>query len=269
MIFQTNKGIFLVLALSCFFYCSCAGIPVRRPLLPVLNDPAGYVQEVIKKSQSINDVSGYAKLRINAAGQTSTTRNIFFVKRPDRIRIETLGFLSRPALFFAAGGMNMSIYVVQNNALYSGQTSAGGFERIIGMRLELPEIVVSFLGQPPLAECLKQHLSCSEDRNQYLFTIVCEDKKQLLWIDPALKKITRYKLFEKTSPVYEYVFSGFQQMGDHLFPLKIDIHHYTYTTDITLELESLSFDTISDDRFSIKPPQGASYFGIEKLGEPN
>jgi outer membrane lipoprotein-sorting protein len=58
-------------------------------------------------------------------------------------------------------------------------------------------------------------------------------------------------------------------MGDHLFPLKIDIHHYTYRTDITLELESLSFDTISDDRFSIKPPQGASYFGIEKLGEPN
>ena len=268
MKFQINKSIFIVIVLSFFFFCSCAGIPVRQPLLPVLKDPADYLQEVIKKSQSINNVSGYAKLKINAAGQTSTTRNIFFVKRPDRIRIETLGFLSRPALFFVAGGMNMSIYVVQNNALYSGQTSAEIFERIIGMRLELPEIVVAFLGQPPLSECLKRNLSCSEDGNRYLFTLVCDDKKQQLWVDPALKKITRYKLFEETSPVYEYAFSGFKLLDDHLFPLKIDIHHYTYTTDITLELESLSFDTIPEDRFSIKPPQGASCFGIEKLGAP-
>jgi len=266
MKFQINKAVFLIAVLCFFFNLGCAGIAGHHALLPVLNNPADYLQEVIRKSQSVNDVSGYAKLKISAPGHASTSRNIFFVKRPDRIRVETLGFLSRPALFFTANGMNINLYAVANNALYTGATTAENFARIIGMRLELQEIVLSFLGQPPLADCIQQSLSCGQDNDQYLFTLACEGRKQMIWIDPADMRISRYRLFEGRNPVYEYAFSQYQKIDSRFFPLKIEIYHYTYKTAITLDFESLSFDTLSDERFSINPPQGANCFGIEELG---
>ena len=269
MKFQINKTIFYGVAVCFFFSYGCAGRVGRHALLPVLNNPAGYLQEVLQKSQSINDVSGYAKLKISAPGHTSSSRNIFFVKRPDRIRIETLGFLSRPALFFTANGMYINLYSVENNALYSGATTAENFARIIGMRLELQEIVQSFLGQPPLAGCIQQSLSFAQDKDQYLFIIACEGRKQMIWIDPLDMHISRYRLLEQKQPVYEYAFSQFQKTDGRLFPLKIEIYHYTYKTAISLEFESLSFDTIPDEQFSIHAPQGSHCFGLEELGAPH
>lgn len=268
MKFQINRYICLIVLLG-LFYGGCAALPARQTPLPVLKDPAGYFQDVIKKSNAIHDVSGYAKLKISAAGKTSTTRNVFFVRRPDMIRIETLGFLSRPALFFTADSMTMSIYVMESNAFYSGKTTVENLQRIIGMRLELREIVLSFLGGPPLTDCTPQKTTCSQDRNQYLFTLACEGGKQLIRIDPAARNISGYKLYENESPVYEYAFSNFQNFDGRLFPLKIDIHHYTNSTDISLELESISFDPISDERFTLNQPQGATSIGIEELGMPH
>jgi len=184
------------------------------------------------------------------------------------LRIETLGFLSRPALFFTADSKSMSIYVTENNAFYTGETTVDNLQRITGMRLELREIVLSFLGEPPLAECTPQKITCSQDRNLYLFSISCIGGKQLIWIDPAAGYITEYKLYENNSLLYDYAFSHFQNFDGRLFPLKIDIHHYTNNTDITLELESISFDAIPVNRFTMKLPPGAVSIGIEELGIP-
>ncbi len=268
MKFQTNRYIYFLIFLG-LFCGGCAAIPDRKTTLPVLKDPAGYFQDVIKKSHAIKEVSGYAKLKISSGGKTSTSRNVFFVRSPDMIRIETLGFLSRPALFFTADSRAMSIFVIESNAFYSGHTTAENLQRIIGMRLELREIVLSFLGCPPLADCTPMRITCSQDRNQYLFTIACEGRKQLLWIDPSARIITGYKLYENKSPVYEYVFSNFQSYDGRLFPLKTAIHHYTTRTDITLELESISFDAISAERFNMNLPQGATSIGIEEFGLPH
>lgn len=265
MKFQINRSIYLLVFIG-YFCTGCAGLPVRQTPLPVLDDPVCYFQDVINKAHSINDVSGYAKLKIATAGKTLTSRNVFFVRRPDMIRIETLGFLSRPALFFTADSMSMSVYVIESKAFYSGITSVENLQRIIGMRLSLREVVLSFLGEPPLADCTRKKITCSQDRNQYLFTIACEGAKQLIWIDPVSRNITGYKLYENKSPVYEYAFSNFQNFDGRLFPLKIDIHHYTNSTDITLELDSISFDTIPVERFNRNLPLGATSIGIEELG---
>ncbi|MBN2108043.1 MAG: DUF4292 domain-containing protein [Deltaproteobacteria bacterium] len=267
MKFQINRCIYLIVFLG-FFWSGCAALPARQKPLPVLKDPAGYFQDIIKKSHALHDVSGYAKLKITANGKTSTSRNVFFVRRPDMLRIETLGFLSRPALFFTADSTAMSFYAIESNAFYSGKTTAENIQRIIGIRLSLREVILSFLGEPPLADCTSRKIACSQDKNQYLFTLACDGAQQLIWIDPAAGTITGYKLYENTYPVCDYAFSDFQNVAGRLFPLKIDIHHYTTTTDISLEFESLSFDPIPVERFSVHTPQGAACLGIEELGMP-
>jgi outer membrane lipoprotein-sorting protein len=160
----------------------------------------------------------------------------------------------------------MSLYAIENNTCYSGETTVENVQRIIGMRLALREIILSFLGEPPLIDCVSRKAVCSQNKNQYLFTLACEGSKQLIWIDPAAGTITGFKLYENTKPVYEYAFSNFQYVAGRLFPFKIEIHHYTNTTDSTLEFESISFDTIADERFSMHLPPGATSLGIEELG---
>jgi outer membrane lipoprotein-sorting protein len=267
MKFQINRYLYLVFFIG--LLCSgCAALPARQKPLPALKDPSGYFQDIIKKPHALHAVSGYVKLKITANGKTSTSRNVFFVKRPDMLRIETLGFLSRPALFFTADSQSLALYTIENNTFYSGETTVENVQRIIGMRLALREVILSFLGEPPLADCTGKKIACSQDKNQYLFTIACEGAKQLIWIDPAAGTIIGYKLYENACPVYEYAFSNFQNVAGRLFPLKIAIHHYTSTTDITLEFESLSFDPIADERFSLHLPPGAVSLGIEELGMP-
>jgi outer membrane lipoprotein-sorting protein len=268
MRFQINSFIYLFFFIG-LIIGGCAVLPAPPTALPTLKDPNSYFHDILKKSHAIRDVSGYAKLQITSSGKTSTSRNVFFVSRPDLIRIETLGFLSRPALFFTADSRSMSIYVIENNTFYSGETTVENLQRIIGMRLGLREIVQSFLGEPPLSEQAPQKITYSQDRNQYRFTIACDGGKQLIWIDPAAGYITGYKRYENNSPVYEYAFSNFKKFDARFFPLKIDIHHYTNTTDITLELESISFDTISIERFRMNQPEGAASIGIEELGIPH
>ena len=265
MRFRINKYIFPLVFFG-LFYAGCAALPTRFTPLPVLKDPAFYLEASIKKARTINNVSGYAKLKISAGGKTSTSRNVFFVSRPDLIRIEILGFLSRPALFFTADSMSFSIYVIANNVFCRGEPTAENVQRIIGMRLALREVVLSFMGEPPLVDCTHKKISYRQDKNQYLFTIASKAGNQLVWIDPLTGTITGYTLYEHASPLYRYVFSNFQNFDGRLFPLKIDIHHYTNTTDATLEFDSISFEPISPELFIMDVPTGATIIGIEELG---
>ncbi len=267
MKFQINRSIYLFILLG-FFAAAAQCCQRAKSPFPFLKILPAIFRKAIKKSHAVNDVSGYAKLKISTDGKTSTSRNVFFVRRPDMIRIETLGFLSRPALFFTADSKSMSIYAIESNAFYSGKTTVENLQRIIGMRLELREVILSFLGEPPLVDCTRKKITCSQDKNQYYFIIACEGAKQLIWIDPATGSITGYKLYENKSPVYEYAFSDFQNFNGRLFPLKINIHHYTTNTDITLEFESISFDPIAIERFNMNLPPGATSMSIEELGMP-
>jgi hypothetical protein len=249
------------------FCIGCAGHTVPPdPLLKLPADPAAYLADVRAQTGSVNDVSGFAKLRIVADQKTTNSRNIFFVKRSGRIRIETLGFLSRPALFFTADPFRIQLYAVDSNSFFTGVTSGENFSRVIGMPLELDGIVESFLGQPTLRDCPDKRITTAEEQGQFVFTVACGIYSEKIHIDPGNRRITRYVLFENGAPVYAYNYSQFRAFDSIIFPLKIEIYHYNYKAAVTLNFESLSFEDIPVERFEIIPPQNLQVHSLEELG---
>ncbi len=263
---EMKKLLFTALfCLACFPGCSRLAV---RQSTTLPQDPAAYLSDTWERSGAVSNVSGFAKLRIEANGQTTNSRNVFFVKRDPRIRIETLGFLSRPALFFTADKTTMQLYAVESNSIFSGRTSARNFSRIIGMPLDLTAIVQTFLGQPPLFHCPDRRLRAFVENGQYVFKSECGVFSELVQVHPQADRITRCALFENGNPVYDYSFSDFQKIDGILFPLKIKIYNYTYNTAITLNLDSLSFDSIPEDRFIITHPENVKRYALEELFTP-
>ncbi len=254
-------------ALVVVMFClGCAGLAVPPPNLPLPRDPAAYLADIKAKNRSVTDVSGFAKLRIESDQKTTNSRNVFLVKRPGRIRIETLGFLSRPVLFFTADPDRMQLYAVENNSFFSGETSAENFSRIIGLPLELAEIVESFLGQPPLHDCPDKRITSTVKEGKFVFTVACGNFYERIYVDPEVRRISHYELFENGAPVYAYSFFQFQNIDGTVFPLKIKIYHYTFKAAVTLDFESLSFQAIPEERFIISPPQNVQAHALEELG---
>ena len=247
----------------------CAGAAATRPAaLPLPGSPEAYLSDVMKSASSVSDVSGMVRLSITEGGKTSHSRNVFFVQQPLRLRIETLGFLSRPALFFTADETRIQLYDIQSNALFTGGTSPENFARLIGIPLDLREIVESFFGRPPLRECAEAVLGSQASEGLFEFTRTCGSSVEKIQIDPAVRRISRYEYIEAGLPVFSYTFSRFQTVDSRIFPLKIDIYHYTYKAAATMEFESLGFDQIPAERFLIKTPHTAQVRALDELGSP-
>lgn len=259
-----NLSPFFLIGIFCCLGCTRLLVQESSSLqLPP--DPAAFLSDIWTKSGAVSDVSGFAELRIESNDNILNSRNVFFVKRPGSIRIETLGFLSRPALFFTADSQQMELYALETNSLFVGETSAQNFSRIIGMPLELTEVVQTFLGQPPLLDCTDRRVHAAVDKGQYVFRTVCGNFSEQIHIDPLAKRISRYSLFEKGVAVSDYRFSNFQNIDGIFFPLKIEIYNYTYNTAATMNLDSISFESIPGVRFIIARPADVEVHQFEDL----
>lgn len=253
------------LAAVLFFY-GCAGRTVHSPAdIPQPADPAAYLAAVRRESGGVKDVSGFAKLRLETRHTSTTSRNVFFVKRPGLLRIDTLGFLSRPALIFTADPLTMKLYDVGGNIVFAGPTTPENFTRIIGLPLALDEILETFFGLPPLQNLPGQTVDCTVRQGQFVFTVSCGNVTEQLSVDPRMRRISRYELFENGAPVYRCSFSRFHTVERTVFPLKIEIYHYTYNTAVTLELESLSLAPIPRGRFELPAPHTVKVQPFEAL----
>lgn len=257
------------LAAALFSY-GCAGRGVRPPADSTLPaDPAAYLAAVCREAAAVTDVSGFAKLRMKGPRTSAATRNVFFAKRPGLLRIETLGFLSRPAFILTADTRTMQVYDVGGNAVFAGPTTPENFTRIIGLPLELGQIVEAFFGQPPLLDCPDKRIDCAAVQGEFAFSVVCGSLTEQITVDPRTRRISSCKLLDNGVPVFSCSFSRFHAFERTVFPLKIEIYHYTYKAAVTLELESLSFEPITPERFELRAPRSVEVLPFEALnGSP-
>lgn len=267
-VLQRNQGTILIPCIL-LIITGCAHKKIIYPPLTTLTNPEKYLQEVLTRAEVYTHISGLAKLTVASIDKRMSTKNIFFVKRPDFIRLEVLDFFNQTSLLFLTDGHKINLFVPSKNSFYSGDATEENLSAILGIRLRSSDIVQSFLGFPPVIDQKNSKISWMQDNNFYFFDIANKSTNHYLWIDPIHKRIQKYILLENGECTYEFSCSDFTSVEDYLFPSRVQIDYHHYHTKITIDYESINPNILSTNMFTFSPPPQSKHLPFEDFINAN
>ncbi len=254
-----------VFLISTLFACSGTLKKITHPALPSLTDPRSYLKEVIDAADSFKNLSGFVKIKGSTGNGNFSTKNIFFLKRPYYLRLEMLNFINQLSLLFIIDGQNIIVFIPSENSIYTGKATEENIAAITGLQLNARHVVQYLFGFPPVINIEGAELKWDQDKNYYFFEIISGSTMQFLWIDPVLKRITRYKRFVSGVPELTCSFSDFKYRQGFLYPSKTELDFYPYKTKIVIgyDPDSLDMNSVPDGIFRITPSPQTKFFPFE------
>lgn len=231
--------------------------------LPKLDNPRGYLLEILIASAEPSDLSGILQMKISSPRASVNSKNAFFLKKPASLRLETLGFLSHPTMISLTDGETIGIYVIPDMKYYSGIASPENIFKILGISISVQDMLHILLGSPPLPNLDNIPLVCQQDHNTYHFKIGDGNSLHHLWIDPFLRRIVKYCSTDATSIITEITYDDFKPVANYLVPLKILFNHYPSATKLQLSYDALSATSIAAEGFLFILPSAARALSLD------
>ncbi len=196
-----------------------------------------------------------ARVKLRTRNEKVSFEQSFFVRRPDRMRVEILGLFDRTEAVLAAGGGTVRIFIVRENRFVVGPAGRGVLRRFAPIPLEPRDMVDLFLGGPPDYPMENATLTRDEERETWSLGPVGGGPGGVLRFDPRSRRIVgcALRLFAGRF-VYEAAFSRY---GPDDLPRRLLL---------TWEDGSASFSfydlepnaEIPDEEFDLRPPPGAT-----------
>jgi len=250
-----NRAVLLVMLCS-IIMPGCLVRHTRLQPLPELTSSRQYLHDILFASEEPSDLSGILQMKISSPRATVKSKNVFLFKKPAFFRLETLGFLSQPAMVSLTDGETMGMYIVQDMRYYSGPATPDNILKILGISISIHDMLHILLGAPPVPFLDTMPVDCRRERSTYHFRISDGSSRHDIWIDPSLRKIVRYSHTEAGSVITEITYDDFKPVGQYLVPLKITYQHAPTRTQLQLSYDALNAASIAAERFLFTlPPQ--------------
>ncbi|PID56730.1 hypothetical protein CSB45_09805 [candidate division KSB3 bacterium] len=151
-----------------------AGCPSKIPPLiqqfpedPELN--AEKVSGIIdQRAASFQSLQGLGKVHIKNWEEQYKFSEVFAFSTPSKFRLETLGFLDQPVVFFISDGSMLSLFSKKHNTLYRGVASQKNLFQLSGINLSVEDMLLVFSGNPPRLPNINSEWGLPlPDRNQF------------------------------------------------------------------------------------------------------
>lgn len=282
--FMGDGKSFLALLLIIFLSnCTAAPRPpVAEPSLPAPVDdlslseadtaPAAKIpaQEILerfdKQQGGIRSLRALANLDINSMGEKRNIKAIIVSEPPVSLRLEFLSFIGQPLQFLVCRNGNFWFYSPFQNMAMTGETVRFNIYRLLGVNMELNEIINILLANPSLIKSSNPpQIKYNEDDETFLVQINEGDTEQLLWLDG--KTYNPKKLvIQKQQQIELLVFwDDYREENSILFPGKIQVQRPQEATELEIKLSDTNLNQeITSDLFSLDIP---SY--VKKVALPD
>jgi hypothetical protein len=135
-----------VLVLACR-----TALPPAVPLAPDDPRPAARLAGLAARSAALEGLRGLARLSVDGPGGSLRSRQVVVAERPDRLRVEVLGFLSQTLAVLVTDGREYSLFDVRDHTFERAALRPGLLEQIAGVDLAPDEAIRVLLGVPDLA----------------------------------------------------------------------------------------------------------------------
>ena len=238
-----------------------AGCAARQDIKPSKAIPAaGEIIRHIEESRGkVYSLKGMASIKGTYNGKDSNFKEVLVVKRPSKIRAETVGLFGNPVFTLALDGPALSIYKPAENIFYKGSVSSHE------IRLPIPldevggeELANILLGGISLIEYGNSDIEFSEAENSYILTLRSPDgfKKQVITTDTRNLRLKNSETIEdETGMVLSATFGNYQDIGSLSFPKEIKIQFANRPDTLQINYEDIERNTdLPDELFILTPP---------------
>ena len=171
------------------------------PVDPELNTEK--VSEMIdRRAANFQSLHGLGKVYIKDWEEQYKFSEAFVLETPSKFRLETLGFLDQPVIFFTSDGGMLSLFSKKHNAYYRGVASQENLFKLSGINLEVEDMLRVFSGNPPRLPQINSEWGVAlPERNQFYLERISLQRN-------TLQRIVFDTLTRTISGIQEYMLSN-------------------------------------------------------------
>lgn len=168
-----------------------------RPSHPVAQEILRSLQE---REPRVTGLQAVLDLTVRRAGTLEYRQEAAAIRRPDLIRLESIGWGGFTSLVIVSNGRRLIAHALLQNLFVEGSATPENVARVTGFHVEPAHLVRLLLGLPPLAVQLdKAELYGPDSERAYLLREQESPFTQRLWLADDDLSLLRGELYDRTS----------------------------------------------------------------------
>jgi hypothetical protein len=124
------------------------GEPDARTLAPGDPRPEALLRELAAYARDRSSLRGLARLSLDGPAGSGRAKQILMLERPDRLRVEVLGFLNQTVALLTTDGRDYRLFRAEDRSWSGGPLRPGLLWEVAGIALTPAQAVSVLLGTP-------------------------------------------------------------------------------------------------------------------------
>lgn len=207
--------------------------------------------------ERVNSLKGLASVKVVAGGNGANVKEVVVVKRPGKMRLETIGIFGSPLLIMATDGPSLAMHMPAENRFFRKELSSEDVPFPFNI-LAAGEIADIFLGSTPVVRYSSSQIEYSDEGN-YLLILGSSDslKKQAISMEAGTLLLLRSEITDGERGIDVSVsYSDYQDISGIPFPKEIKIETSPNQGSLLIRYEDIELNSeINDDLFVLAPPE--------------
>lgn len=265
---NSQKGPFITFLLFCSFLVSeisCSSL-IKKTSHPVkLSIPVeekSILADILAKTSErlhyLNDLKAIAEISVQFPTKKIKRKSIIIFRNDLSIRFEVLSMSGQPFMYFVADSEKTVIYYPDNNILYKGNYSSKNINRIIGINLDLEDIIANLSGTFNIPSRF-QNIVLNESKDYYLikfFLAGSKTKEVFINKESYLPvKLIEYSFEEKE--IIKVQFSEYKEIANYFLPFMIKIEAPQKKRMVLIKYKTVLLNQgVPDSSFTIPVSEG-------------
>ncbi len=251
---QKKSILKLLLIIALLFAPACTANKIVPHRTARISDNKEYLSKILNSSAISSHLSGKAKLKVVSPEINFTSKAIFFIKNPSSIHLEILNFFNQPHIFFIAKNNYIQMYIPSENKVFFDKATKENLSLLIGMPLDFNDLISLFACRTPEVALEKSKIFLTQNAEHSIFEIINKNKTTKIWINNEINKISKYKCYLNNSPQMEIEYLSYKKYLNNLLPSLIKLSIPSENYRLSVELNTLNFNSFSDKLFNLNIP---------------
>ena len=157
------------------------------------------------------------------------------------------------------------MYIPSENKVFFDKATKENISLLVGMPLDFNDLISIFACRTPEVALEKSKIILTQNAEHSIFEIINKNKTIKLWIDNEINKISKYKYYLNNSPQMEIEYLLYKQYHNNLLPSLIKLSIPSENYRLSVEFNTLNFNSFSDKLFNINIPANTEVHAFPPL----
>jgi outer membrane lipoprotein-sorting protein len=250
----------IVLAIPCFFLCSCASLVERAPekTKPAVEiDAQGLIAAIQSNNDTLETFKGIGKIKLSQKGKIQGARLYWIGSDPGRLRLEILTITGQPIASLASDGDWVYLNIHDRQRFYRKRTTDASLKNIVSIAVKSSDVLDLLAGRIPVR--LHNHATVvkNESGEGYILLLKKGSKRVLerIYLDEPQKMVQKIEVLNINGSLgFRAIFEKMQIVNGYSVPSVLKIVN-DEGVSFQLNVEKYWANVpISSSVFTLRPP---------------